>query len=498
MSIVYNRTTRRQFLLGTGNTLLALPLLPSLLPATAYAQSAEAPRRMMLFWFDHNNLSSLWPSRSVATTAVGSNGAREILLRNIGSTSMISPVFSNSRYETWKNADQITILRGFDTAVAYGPAHGNYTLACGAGRSSEGNFPTMDTVIEASRTVYPVSTPVSVRRALRVDLMGGSLFYQKVGSSVQTVPAYNGELIRFYNEVFSSLSNGTTQPVDNTNQLKSNILNRVFGSFNSFKNNRRISSDDRARLDQHMSMISDLQRSFAAAQPPAMAANCNRPAAPANGYLDMATAHRLYFDLLAIAMRCNLTQFGVMAFDAHDPTWIPGLNFGSEGGVHNAMHGDHGANAQERALNQQNSYQIWWTYFANQIAERFLAPLDVQEGNTGRTYLQNMLTGMLCVGGVHGVGENGGHSGLDSQQILIGSMGGRLRSGRYYSMPGSINTGNMAYNTFLITLMHLMGMPSTEYSPTTPNNMGFGYYGDFSANHPLRSRFYGPITEILT
>lgn len=497
MSIVYNRTTRRQFLVGTGNTLMALPLLPSLLPATAYAQSTEAPRRMMLFWFDHNNLSTLWPNRSVATTAVGSNGAREILLRNIGSTAMISPVFSNSRWESWKNSDQITMLRGFDTAQAYGPAHGNYTLASGAGRNSEGNHPTMDTVIEASRTVYPATTPIHVRRALRVSVMGGSLFYQKVGSTVQQVPNYDSELIRFYNDVFSSLSNGTSAPADNTNQLKSNILNRVFGSFTSFKNNRRISADDRARLDQHMSMISDLQRSFASAQQPAPP-SCTRPSAPQSGLLDMPTTHRLYFDLLAIAMRCNLTQFGVMAMDAHDPTWIPGLNFGSEGGVHNAMHGSQGSTAQERGVNQQNAYQIWWTYYANQIAERFLAPLDVQEGNTGRTYLQNMLTGMLCVGGIHGIGGDGGHSGLDSQQILIGSMGGRLRSGRYYSMPGNNSTGNMAYNTFLITLMHLMGMPASEYAPTTPNNMGFGFYGDFSANHPLRSRFYGPITEILT
>ena len=39
MGIYYNKKSRRQFLVGSGKTLLALPLLPSLLPRTAWGQS---------------------------------------------------------------------------------------------------------------------------------------------------------------------------------------------------------------------------------------------------------------------------------------------------------------------------------------------------------------------------------------------------------------------------------------------------------------------------
>lgn len=42
MSVVYCKKTRRQFLVGTGGTLLALPLLPSLLTSTAEAQMPSA------------------------------------------------------------------------------------------------------------------------------------------------------------------------------------------------------------------------------------------------------------------------------------------------------------------------------------------------------------------------------------------------------------------------------------------------------------------------
>jgi hypothetical protein len=486
MSIYYCKKTRRQFLVGSGKALLAIPLLTSVMPLEALAQATTAPKRLMLFWFDHNNLNELWPQRNLAQTAVGTSGSREVLLRSLGAISNFSPVLRNPRYESLKNADQISIVRGLDTSVAYGPAHGNFTLASGIDRNSEGNFPTLDTVLESSRTLYPTNTPSTVRKAVRVNLLGTSLFYQKVGNSVQTVPGYASyQLQNMYNEVFAGLTGGTTAPADNTNQLKSNILNRVFGSYTDFRNNRRISSEDRARLDQHMSYISDLQNSLNAAAPP-QAPTCARPNDPGQP-VDPRLYNQLYMDLLATAFRCGQTKVGVMALEAHDPQWIPGLNTLGVN-VHDAIHGAAGNAIQQRA------FQTWWTYFADMIADRFLAPLDVIEGNTGRTYLQNMVTAMICAGGTHSVGGDGGHSGLDSNQVLIGNMGGALRSGRLTSMP----TGNMPYNCFLITLLNLMGVPPAEYAFATPDGQGFGYYGQFRTNHAQRGRFYQPITEILT
>ncbi len=184
-----------------------------------------------------------------------------------------------------------------------------------------------------------------------------------------------------------------------------------------------------------------------------------------------------------------------MAFEAQDPQWIAGLNeLGSN--VHDAMHGTVGK------ANQIKAYQTWWTYMANQIAERVLAPLDTLEGNTGKTYIENMITGMLCAGGMQNANANddNGHNGLDSQQVLIGNMGGGLRSGRYLVLPraGAWPYAHMPYNSFLLTLLQLMGVPPAEYAYATPDGKGFGYYGDFPSNSPLKSRWYTPLTEILT
>jgi hypothetical protein len=75
-----------------------------------------------------------------------------------------------------------------------------------------------------------------------------------------------------------------------------------------------------------------------------------------------------------------------------------------------------------------------------------------------------------------------------------------LRSGRYVALPVKklYTMTGMPYNCFLLTLLQLMGIPQSEYAFATPNGQGFGYYGGFPADHPLKSRFYSPISEILT
>lgn len=493
MSIKFCKKTRRQFLQGAGKSMLAVPFLPSLLSREALAQVASAPKRLMLFHMDHGNINEIWPSRSVATQSVGSSGANEILLRSLGNNLAVSPVFRNARYGSLLNSDQMTIVRGFDMGSDSGPAHGNQFLSCAEGRYSDGNFPTMDSILENSSTLYPAgSTGPNVRKALRASVDHPGLFFQKVGSTVQVLPSYsNYQLPNFYNEVFASLTGGTVTPPDMTNQFKSNILNRVHASFTSFRSNRRISSDDQSRLTQHMDYISDIQRRFASIVPPTTV-SCGRPAEPPqSARFDRNAGTRAYLDLLAIAFKCGITKVGAFSFDAHDPQWMTDLAFLNGQGFHTAVHGTFGAATQQTALTN------WWRFNSDVIADHFLAPLDEEEGLTGRTYIDNMVTTMISAGGIHSLGNDGGHSGADSQQIMIGSMGGRLRAGRYVAMPES-NGRRVPLNCYLITLLNLMGVSPSEYVSATPNGLGFGSYSGFGSNHPYQSRFYQPVTEILT
>ncbi len=483
MGIFYCSHTRRQFLRGTGGSLLALPLLQSLIPKAAHAQATTTSPRLAIFTFHHNNIDNLWPSASLANTPVGNSGVMEGML-SAGPALSTTKVLKNPLYDSLQNRDLVTIIKGLDIATS-GSAHGNFSVSCGANRQSGPNFPSIDSILENSNTLYPSSTPGNVRKALR---FGGGIFYEKVGNNLQSLPGYDRrELATFYREVFASLSQGTVPAQDLTNQLKSNILNRVFESYQQYKTNRRISSDDKAKLDQHMDFITDLQNSFANSN--VVPITCDRPNDPGNSELQIENIP-LFYQLMATAIRCGLTKVIAVNVEGQNPQWIPGMNVNGNV-VHGCIHGEFGQNLKQIA------YERWFHYFADQIAENFMKYLDVEEGNSGRTYLENMVTGMLCPGKVIPISGSGGHSGRDNQQVLFGNMGGKLRSGRLYHFPRPGNRG-VPYNSFLISLMELMGVPPADYAYATNDGKGIGYYGNIASSEAFYNRRYQALTEIHT
>jgi hypothetical protein len=505
MSVVYNKS-RRQFLVGSGQTLLALPLLPSLFSSEAEAQIAfDNQRKLMVFWTDHNNAPEFWPERSFANTVIGSSGTRERMLSQLSSATAINPLMSNSLYNTLRQQNLISIVRGMDIQGSGGhgpgPFGGVYDYNSGAVVTDADSMPTFDSIIDSSPTVYPTSTPSYVTNGIRVGFTGANGQYlRKVGTTFQPIPYYGFDANSYYNnigyytlpvlynEVFRGLTAGTVAPTDTTNQLKTNILNRVFQSYTSFRSNRRISSADVSRLEQHMSFISDLQRRVNAVVTP-VTISCNRPAAPPTT-TDPLVFNQLYVDLLALSFKCGLTKLGTLCFDSHSPSWLPGLNLPQGLELHGAIHGDSSNYAAKR-----HAFEIYHRYNLELIANRFLAPLNELEGNSGRTYIDNMITVYMSQMGMETIMAGSGHSSADMQQVMFGSMGGRMRAGRYMALP-EINGRRLPHNAFLVTLLQLMGVPSSEYSHLTNTGQGFGYYNS-TTGHPLASRYYQPITELL-
>lgn len=489
MSIVYCKKTRRQFIVGTGNTLLALPFLPSLFSSEALAQTAAAnDRKIMLFLTDHNMSKSYWIQPAMATSTVGPSGTKEVLLRSLSAMGQVSPMLTDSVFNALRLKDQVTIVRGLDMQAGVG--HENLS---GFGGSREDICPTFDTVIEDSPTVYPTTTSAAVTKAIRIDLdSSGWVSHRKIGSSLQFVQPYGSNkdqkalfVTGMYEEVFKSLTNGTVTSADTTNKLKTNILNRAFESFKSFKSSRKISSDDIARIDQHMGFLSDIQNGLNAVTN--ITGSCSLPGAPTTNN-DPFVLNPLYLDLLAVAFKCGLTKLGVMKFEGQDALWLPGLSLPQGMGLHGGMHG--GGTADLWAL-KRNAYTSYNQYIYNTVASRFLNAMNVPEGTTGRTYLDNMVTAVMPKFGMEDTDGGSGHGGWDTQAMLIGSMGGRFRSGRFYSYQGGL-----PYNSLIVSLLDLMGVPRSEYAQYSNTGKGWGIYRSPSGN-PFASRFYENLTELF-
>ena len=95
MAVIYNRQSRRQFLAGAGELMMALPLLPSLLPLTAFAQANVVPQRIAFFNFGHCLPESKWIAPSVATNSIGADGAKEAILSSLSAGPWGSPISSS-------------------------------------------------------------------------------------------------------------------------------------------------------------------------------------------------------------------------------------------------------------------------------------------------------------------------------------------------------------------------------------------------------------------
>ena len=366
MSIGYSRKTRRQFLIGTGHAMLALPFLPSLLPEYAQAQTAISTGRMMNFIFNHHGESAYWPARSAATTNVGTIGIKERLLSSLGTTAStaVSPFLSSSIYNTLLSQNLITVARGFTADDLEVSGHGSRAMGgCAAsdviqsgGSTDARNRSTFDYIIEISPSVYPSTWPVTMKKAVRIDLSEGLWTYIKrvADRATDIPPTYGyGGIVNMYNDVFGSLTGGTVTPVDTTKDRKTNILNRVFPAFQSYRNNRKISNEDKTRLDEHLGFLSDLQSSLANITSPPSASTCQKPAAPSSSATQL-QINQLYVDLLVVAFKCGLTKFGSMQFEMDNPSWLPGYTGGS--GFHGAMHGDRGLAAQHNAYESLQKY----------------------------------------------------------------------------------------------------------------------------------------------
>ncbi len=494
MSVVYNRKSRRQFLVGTGNTLLALPFLPSLFSSTAEAQAAAGnSNRLMLFVSDHPMLNEYWLSPTLATTTLNSFGTKSLSLKSLSSISDVSPMLTNPIFNALRVNDKMTVIRG--TEMQAGVGHENYSGLGG----SNGECPTFDTIVEDSPTIYDTNTASYVTKAIRFDQGPNHLSYRKVGNAFQDVLPYGfdgnygyglkfNSITTMYNDVFKSLTNGTALPPDTSNVLKTNILNRVYESYRSFKSNRRISSDDIARVDQHMGFLADLQRSLANfSQPPP---TCAKPTEPVASY-DPKIFTATYIDLMTVALKCGLTKVAVAKFDA-DSTWLPGLTLPEGTGLHGAIHGGNTPDLWALKRYAHTSYDI---YNYNFSIARFLNSMNEAEGDTGRTYLDNMITAALPKFTMEAADGGSGHGGYDCQTTFFGTMGGRMKAGNYLSFPQG-DGARLPHNSVFVTLLDLMGVPPSEYTKYSNTTKGWGIYQS-SAGNPFASRFYNNVTELM-
>jgi hypothetical protein len=197
--------------------------------------------------------------------------------------------------------------------------------------------------------------------------------------------------------------------------------------------NLRLGNRDRAKMDEYLTSVGELQRRLSDFEKGAMipptpsAASCTPGNAPAEGNPASYEQHlHLLSDLIVLAFQCDVTR--VATFMLEDPFNSRSFSFlGVTGNHHNISH--HGG-AAAKLMSQQKIN----TFYTTQLA--YLLDKLAKSGEGGQSVLHNSIVFYTSE-----FGDGDDHYHWDLPVLVAGAAGGRWKPGRHISYPHSGSGG---------------------------------------------------------
>jgi hypothetical protein len=450
---------RRLFLRGAAGVTIGLPLLESLgmgeLPLLeSFAPKARAqaePFRYAVFMRQGNGVlqESFWPSAAGALTQASLQQDFETQDRTVG---ILAP------YAEKMNA--VYGLRyNFSTT---GCGHADGCLQCLTSTAPNGNNsneslatgPSLDWVI--SQALDPAGTePVSLYAGATASFLGDVILYR----AAEQRRAGERNPMNAYNRLFGM---GGTAPVDPNQEEQARIALRrksvndvVRAHMQAVLGRPELSAGDKMRLDAHFSAIRDLEVQ--------MAGGCQlTPLADFDsGNVDEVVQR--HADIIALAMACGKSHVATLCIgNGNDQT-----QYTINGRVYERFHhishrvrsdgsdGEEIPNAEQLHHDIDKKFAGYFKYLLDK-----LAAVTTPTG----TLLDDGVTCWL-----NDLADGPAHSSRNVPWVLVGSAGGKLRTGQYVRGEWTINR---IHNTIgaAVGLTNAAGEPlddfgDPEYSP---------------------------------
>jgi hypothetical protein len=426
---VTTRISRRHLLRGAGGVAVGLPLLEAMGDPALFtprrAFGATGARRLVVFYTPNGFIQDRWRPTGTETSFT------------MGST--LAPLEPHKR--------ELILLDGIQTKRAGGDAHtdgvaGMLTGTPLVNRSASGI--SVDQVVADAIGMGTKFKSYEFAAARMATSEWGRMSFRGPGQHLTAVH----EPARAFRDLFSepvspSPSSGDGAPLARLREQRQSVLDLLKEDHASLA--RKVSTADRAVLDQHLTALRGLEQSLAALT--SGGAGCQAPPNPGTivaGGLSDATNYpvvgQIMLDMMVMALACERTRVASMMWE-HSSENRRFAFAGANVEHHNAAHGIGGGAADVAKIDN---------WFARKFETVIAKMKSIREG--AGTMLDNSLVVWVSDMG------NGNHSDKGAQFILAGSAGGYFTTGRWLRY-----TDNPPRNNVLVSILNAFGIPKTTF-----------------------------------
>ncbi len=415
------KVTRRALLKGLGASAAMIPLLQS---ERTLAAAGAIKRFITVTWPNGVIQSDFYPT----SPTLGTFGKTLAALQPFASKVLI-PKGLNLQVVLDAMPD-----RTYDGHFTYPSLLTGTAQQKAEGRIGQG--PSIDVAIQSSLAMAGYKAPALHLGVVSNGRDGNPTTWQAAAQPI--LPEVNPAVV--FKSLFATpMMSGPA--IDNTLLRRKSVLDFLTADLQGFTT--RLGTDDRAKIDAHMTGIRELENLLTNAPPSVVAGgNCQIPTtAPVLGK-DTPTQMQAMFDLAAIAIQCDAAR--VITMDLYDDggadgNSFPWLNINDD--YHKVAHAGSSGAASKTTIDG-------WIY--KNVAS-MLAKLDAsQEGAV--TALDNtvvLVSNDMEDGASHYVGR--------IPFLMVGSCGGYFKTGRL------VDLGKEPHNKLLTTICNAMGMNVTSY-----------------------------------
>lgn len=473
------KPTRRMFLRGLGGVAIAIPFLSSLSERKAAAQGGPA-KRLIAIRTEHGGVlgANMYPGDSSLTQSLpyaGYNvrrGDLGLAVQN-GSASLSPILTAPSDKFTAAIAAKMNVIRGLD--LPYYIAHhrggslGNYSDTDYADYQGQLRI-TIDQVLAWSPKFYGDLSTVLMRSVVAGDsrLSWGHSNPMDPGSSVEAVSAEQSSKTLF-GQIYKAPAMGPTRPP---------IADLVLEDYKRLRNgNRRLSSADKIRLDDHLSRLDELERKLK------VTLSCNNVMPPSGDSTSLwsdtffrepdnhAKFWQLMNDVIVAGMTCDTTRIATLrigdtfTFSDFAGDWH-----------HEVAHESHKPDIQP--ILRDSHRRFFEGAFLDLVSK-----LDAVDMGDGTTLLDSCLVFWTQESGPYT------HDPISLPVVTAGGAAGWLKTGSYIdytdqnvvchdgaSDPSNeVTHAGLFYNQFLGTALQSMGLAPEDYEETPGTGYGLTF-----------------------